>query len=154
MASLNQVNLIGNLTRDPEGKRTTSGTSVISMGMAINRKWRDSGGNTKEETTFVDMTAFSSTADFCRDYLHKGDPVFVSGRLKLESWEDRNTGQKRSKLVIVADRVQSLGRSEGGQQQQAPAPQRPAPPPFPTPHTAVISASEVGCDPSWHKEGF
>jgi len=120
MASLNKVMLAGNLTREPEGKRTTSGTSVCGLGMAVNRKWRNAAGEMQDETTFVDIEVWGQPADFCRDYLHKGNAVLIEGRLKLESWEDRETGQKRSKMKVVAERVQSL-TSRDHSQPAAPA---------------------------------
>ncbi|OVE82488.1 hypothetical protein BVY04_00845 [bacterium M21] len=134
MASLNKVILAGNLTREPEGRRTSSGTSLCNLGLAVNRRYRNSAGEYTDETTFVDIDVWGQPADFCRDYLHKGNAVLIEGRLRLDSWEDNATGQKRSKLKVVAERVQSLTpRSEGsgapqpqggGYQQQAPAPQQ------------------------------
>ncbi len=113
MASMNRVILAGNLTRDPEGRRLTSGTAVCNLGLAVNRRYRTSSGELSEETTFVDIEVWGRQAEFCRDYLRKGAPILLEGRLKLDSWEDRNTGQKRSKLRVVAERVQSLGRGDG-----------------------------------------
>jgi len=125
MANLNRVLLIGRLVRDPDARRTSNGTSVAKLGLAINRKFKNAAGEKQEEVTFADVDVWGRSADFCRDYLRKGAPVYVEGRLKLDQWEDRETGQKRSKLGIVAESVQSLGtRSENQapQQQQTPAP--------------------------------
>lgn len=129
MASFNRVLLMGNLTRDVELSFTPSGMAIAKMGLAVNRKWRDQqSGEMREEVTFVDIDVFGKSAELCAQYLMKGRPVFVEGRLKLDQWDDKQTGQKRSKLKVVADRVQFLG---GGQQQQqgqgvAPAAARPA----------------------------
>jgi len=117
MANINKVLLIGNLTRDPEARRTNSGTSVAKLGLAINRKFKNAAGEYQEEVTFADVDVWGRSADFCRDYLRKGAPVYVEGRLKLDQWEDRETGQKRSKLGIVAESVQSLGTRNEGQPQ-------------------------------------
>lgn len=139
MSSLNKVILIGNLTRDPEARRTNSGTSLCSFGLAVNRRFRDASGEQREETTFVDIDVWGRTADFCRDYLRKGNQVSIEGRLKYDQWEDRASGQKRSRLSVTAENVQSLGSREsnsgGGYNQQQPsyggnqqqAPQQPAP---------------------------
>ncbi|RMD78588.1 MAG: single-stranded DNA-binding protein [Lentisphaerae bacterium] len=109
MASLNRVFLAGNLTRDPEARRLPSGNVVCTLGLAINRRYRNgSTGELVEETTFVNVDVWGNQAAFCRDYLRKGSPVLVEGRLRLDTWEDRNTGAKRSRLMVVADRVQSL----------------------------------------------
>jgi single-strand DNA-binding protein len=123
MASLNKVILIGNLTRDPEVRFTPKGSAVCDLSIAVNRKWRDEQGNPQEEVTFVDITAWGKTAEFAGQFLAKGRSVFIEGRLQMDSWEDKATGQKRSKLKIVADQVQFLGspNRDGGQQaQQAP----------------------------------
>lgn len=118
---LNKVMLIANLTRDPDARSTTSGTSVVNLGLAVNRKWKDKDGNQKEDTVFVDCDVWGKSADFCRDYLRKGNKVFIDGRLKMDTWEDRNTGDKRSKLGIVAESVQNLSpRSNSDQQEQQP----------------------------------
>ena len=116
MASFNKVILIGNLTRDPDLRTTSNGTAICDLGLAVNRRWRDQAGRDQEETTFVDVTAWNRTAENCAQYLQKGAPVLVEGRLHLEQWEDRNGGGKRSKLSVVAETVQFLaGRSEGQQ---------------------------------------
>ncbi len=116
MANLNRVFLIGNLTRDPELRYTPSGTAVAQLGLATNRKWKDrQSGEMREETTFVDIELWGKQAELAGQYLAKGRPVFIEGRLRLDQWEDRNTGQKRSKLKVVGERFQRLGGGgEGG----------------------------------------
>src|SRR6516225_8495755 len=101
--NLNRVLLIGNLTRDPELRHTPKGTAVAELGLAINRAWTDEQNVKREETTFVDITLWGRTAEIAQQYLHKGSPVFIEGRLQLDSWDDKQTGQKRSKLRIVAE---------------------------------------------------
>lgn len=107
--NLNKVLLIGRLTRDPDLRTTANGTAVCEFGLAVNRRWRDQSGRDNDETTFVDITAWNRTAQNCAQFLQKGAPVLVEGRLHLEQWEDRNGGGKRSKLGVVADVVQFLG---------------------------------------------
>ena len=117
MASLNKVLLIGNLTRDPELRYIPSGTAVAKFGLAVNREYTDKGsGEKKENTCFVDVTVWGRQAETCNQYLSKGRPVFLEGRLEFSSWETKE-GDKRSKLEVVAERVQFLGgarRDEGG----------------------------------------
>lgn len=116
MADANIVILMGNLTRDIEMRFTPSGMAVGKMGLAVNRKFRDTKTNElREEVTFVDITLFGKTAETASQYLSKGRPVFVEGRLKLDQWDDKQTGQKRSKLGVIAERIQFLGsRGEVG----------------------------------------
>lgn len=112
MPSFNQVILAGNLTRDIELRYTAKGTAVAKMSLAINRKWNDGDGNPKEEVTFVDCDAFGRTAEVCSQYLKKGSPALINGRLKLDQWDDKATGQKRNRLGVVVEGVQFLdGRS-------------------------------------------
>ena len=114
MASLNKVFLIGNLTRDPELRYIPSGTAVANFGLAVNRIYTTQDGERKEDTCFVDIVTWRKTAENCANYLTKGRPVFVEGRLQFRSWETED-GQKRSKLEVVAQNVQFLGgpRTEG-----------------------------------------
>lgn len=115
MADFNKVMLLGNLTRDPEVRQLPSGTAVADIGLAINRKYRTQQGEDREETCFVTVSVFGRQAETCGQYLHKGSPVFVEGRLKYDSWE--KNGQKQSRLTVQAERVQFLGaprRSEFG----------------------------------------
>ena len=107
MASYNKVLLIGNLTRDPEIRYTTGGMAVTDIGLAVNRYWMDKGSNErKEETTFVDVTLWGRQAEIAGEYLAKGRPVLIEGRLQLDQWEDRESGQKRSKLKVVGESMQ------------------------------------------------
>jgi len=116
---LNKVMLIGNLTRDPESQQTNSGTAIAKLGVAVNRTYKDKDGNKVDDTVFVDVDVFAQSAEFCRDYLRKGFRVLIDGRLKFDQWEDRETGQNRSKLGVIADRVQNLTlKSEQQPQQQ------------------------------------
>jgi len=108
MASLNKVFLIGNLTRDPQLRYTQSGTAVTNLGLAINRVWTGQDGQRREETTYVDVTLWGRQAEVASEYLHKGAPVFIEGRLRLDQWEDKE-GQSRSRLVVVGERMQLLG---------------------------------------------
>lgn len=138
MANLNKVILIGNLTRDPESRTTGGGMVIANMGLAVNRRYKNAQGVSTDETTFVDITAFGPTANFAAQYLRKGNQVSIDGRLKLEQWQDRNTGQNRSKLIVIAENIQNLSPRNDQQQPQGrnistptPAPP-PPPPPFPT----------------------
>jgi len=131
MASFNKVILIGNLTRDPQIKYTTGGTAIAELGMAIGRKWFDKTTNQqKEETTFVDVTLFGKQAEVAGQYLAKGRSVMIEGRLQLDSWEDRETGHKRSKLRVVGENLVLMGgkRDEGpGEERQSVQPSAPEP---------------------------
>ena len=114
MAYLNKVFLIGNLTRDPELRVTPKGTAICSFGLAVNRQYRDESGTARDETTFVDIEAWGKQGELVSKYLTKGSPCMVEGRLRLDSWEDKTSGQKRSKLKVVLDNVQFLSRGPGG----------------------------------------
>ena len=115
MPNYNKVILMGNLTRDPEVRYTSSGTAIAKLGMAINRYWRNQDGQQQEETTFVDVDAFGRQAETIGQYLKKGRPIMVEGRLKLDQWEDKQTGQKRSKMGVTLENFQFLdSRGEGG----------------------------------------
>jgi single-strand DNA-binding protein len=127
MASYNKVILIGNLTRDPELRYTAKGTAIAKIGLAVNRRWRNEAGEWQEETTFVDVDAFGRQAETIGQYLKKGRPIMVEGRLKLDQWDDKATGQKRSRLGVVLENFQFLdggnrGGGEGGQDAPASAP--------------------------------
>lgn len=117
MSDTNVVIVTGRLTRDPEGRRTNSGTSVCELGIASNQREKQ-GEDWVDVPVFIDCTVFGRQADFCRDYLHKGSPVLVQARLKLDQWEDRATGQKRSKLKLVANSVQSLDTRSNAENSQ------------------------------------
>jgi single-strand DNA-binding protein len=116
MTGFNKVILAGNLTRDPELRYTPSGTAIAKFGLALNRKWKDQSGETKEEVTFVDVDAFGKQAELIGQYLKKGNPLLVEGRLRTDSWEDKQTQQKRSRLGVVLEGMTFLGggRSDGG----------------------------------------
>ncbi|MFC7338134.1 single-stranded DNA-binding protein [Haloferula chungangensis] len=114
MANLNKVLLMGNLTKDPELRYTPKGTAVGDLSMAVNRRVSDGNGNWSDETTFVDITVWGNTAENAQKYLSKGRGVFVEGRLQLDTWEDKTSGQKRSKLKIVAEVLQFLPDGKGG----------------------------------------
>jgi len=111
--NLNRVLLAGNLTRDPQIRFLANEKAVGEFGLAVNRKFKDSDGNPKEETTFVDIEVWGRTAELAGQYLTKGKPVFVEGRLKLDTWDDKESGQKRSKLRVVADTLQFIGAAPG-----------------------------------------
>ncbi len=114
MANVNKVILIGNLTRDPEVKYTPKGMAVAEVGLAVNRTY-SVDGDKREETTFVDCELWGKTAELAGQYLAKGRPVYFEGRLKLDTWDDKNTGAKRSKMRVVVETMQFLGgRNDGG----------------------------------------
>jgi single-strand DNA-binding protein len=114
MASFNRVILVGNLTRDPELRYTSNRTAVTDIGLAVNDRYKNAAGEWVEQPTFVDVTLWARTAEVATEYLSKGSPVLIEGRLKLDTWET-NDGQKRSKLRVVGERMQMLGgRGEGG----------------------------------------
>jgi single-strand DNA-binding protein len=136
-------------------RKTNSGTSVCEFGIAVNERVKSQDGSYADKPVFVDLTAWSQTADFICQYLQKGSQVLVEGRLQLDQWQDRDSGQNRSKLKVVADRVQSLSTKKDQPQQQAPQsnnyqqPQAPLPeaPPFPTmPKQAPTGFSGPGED--------
>jgi single-strand DNA-binding protein len=108
MANFNKVILAGNLTRDPELRYTPKGTAVTEIGLAINRSWKNEAGQMQDETTFVDVSAFGRTAEVIAQYLKKGRPILIEGRLKYDQWDDKQSGQKRSKLRVVCDGFQFL----------------------------------------------
>ena len=136
MPNLNECFLMGNLTRDPELTYTPKGTAVAKFGLAINRNWTTEDGEKREEVTFVDLTAFGKTAETISQYVKKGNPLLVIGRLKLDQWDDKQTGQKRSKLHVIVERFQFVGGREDKDGSEAPRPRadktahrRPAAPP-------------------------
>jgi single-strand DNA-binding protein len=126
MSSLNKVLLIGSLTRDPEVRYTPKGTAIADIGLAINRVYSGDDGEKKEEVTFIDVTLWGRQAEVAQEYLRKGQPVFIEGRLQLDTWQDKQSGQKRSRLHVVAESMQMLGNRTGGKanttgaQQQTP----------------------------------
>jgi single-strand DNA-binding protein len=114
MPNFNKVILAGNITRDPELRYTPKGTAVAKIGLAINRNWKDESGQQKEEVTFVDVDAFGRQAEVISQYLKKGRPILIEGRLKFDQWDDKQTNQKRSRLGVVLESFQFLD-SGGGQ---------------------------------------
>ena len=113
MASFNKVILLGNLTRDPEVRYTPKGSAVADLGVAVNRQYTLENGEKREEVTFVDVTFWGRTAEVAGEYLKKGRPVFIEGRLQLDTWDDKQSGQKRSRLKVIGETMQMLG-SRGG----------------------------------------
>src|ERR1700730_123000 len=109
MANLNRVLLIGNLTRDPEVRYTPKGTAVTDIGLAVNRVFTSDDGERREEVTYVDVVLWARLAEIAGQYLKKGRPVFIEGRLQLDTWDDKQSGQKRSKLRVIGETMQLLG---------------------------------------------
>lgn len=140
MANLNKVFLIGNLTRDPELRYIPSGTAVATFTVASGRAYTLASGEKREETCFVRVVSWARQAELCGEYLTKGSPVFVEGRLQSRSWETPD-GQKRSTLEVVAQNIQFLGRasSKAGQTQAAQAGEQPGTAPAPEEPPAVGS---------------
>jgi single-strand DNA-binding protein len=114
MASFNKVILLGNLTRDPEVRYTPKGSAVCDLGIAVNRVYTTEGGERREEVTFVDVVLWARLAEIAGEYLRKGRPIFIEGRLQMDSWDDKQTGQKRTKLRVVGESMQLLGGRPGG----------------------------------------
>ena len=140
MASFNKVMLLGNLTRDPELRYTPKGTAIARLGLAVNRRYTGENNQTVEEVTFIDVDAWGKSAELIAQYLRKGNPIFIEGRLKLDQWDDKNTGQKVSKLRVVLETFQFLGGKSGDggpsgppSAPAAPRPARPSAPPPPAP---------------------
>jgi single-strand DNA-binding protein len=148
MASYNKVLLMGNLTRDPQLRYTPSQMAVAEFGIAVNNKFTTKGGESREEVCFVDITAWGKQAELINQYFQKGKPIFIEGRLKYDTWEDKNGGGKRHKLTVTLEGFQFVGGRDGGgggggydqsqagggdvddassRGQQRPAPNRPAP---------------------------
>ena len=123
MANFNKVILAGNLTRDPELRYTPKGTAIAKIGLAINRKWKSETGEMKEETTFVDVDAFGKTAETIGQYLKKGRPILIEGRLRYQTWDDKQSGQKKSKLGVVMENFQFM--DSGGGRGESASPARP-----------------------------
>jgi single-strand DNA-binding protein len=136
MASFNKVILVGNLTRDPELRYTPKGTAIAKIGVAVNRVWTNEAGEKKEEVTFVDVDVFGRTAENVGQYMRKGRPILIEGRLRLDQWDDKQTGQKKSKLGVVAETVQFLGSPAGGDGG--------APAPAARPRPAAAAAAPAG----------
>ncbi len=123
--NLNHIVLAGHLTRDPELRQINADRVVANTGIAINRRWKDANGEQHEDTTFVELEAWGRTAELMGQYLKKGSPAYIEGRLRLDSWDDKESGQKRTKMKVVAETVQFLGArpaGEDGGRQAAPSP--------------------------------
>ena len=113
-ASFNKVILVGNLTRDPEVRYTPKGSAVCDLGLAVNRQYSLENGEKREEVTFVDVVLWARLAEIAGEYLKKGRPVLIEGRLQLDTWDDKQSGQKRSKLRVIGETMQLLGSRQGG----------------------------------------
>lgn len=142
MADYNRVILIGNCTRDPELRYSPKGTAMCKLGLAINRHWTSEGGERKEEVTFVDVDFFGRTAESVGQYVRKGRSVMAEGRLKLEQWDDKQTGQKRSRLGVLGEACQFLGAKQEGA--AAPASRPAATPVGEAPKPAVTKSETEG----------
>lgn len=145
MASLNKVFLIGNVARDPELRYINDGTPVMDLRLAVTRRAKTSDGSYKDDTAFIDVTVWRKAAENCAEYLSKGSSVFIEGHLRMDQWEDKKTGEKRSKLRVTAERVQFLDRrfSGGGAPGGTGAPAPPAtPPPSPAPGPTAPATEE------------
>ena len=114
MSSYNKVILMGNLTRKPEVRFTQGGTAICKVGLAVNRRFKDQTGEWKEEATFVDVTFFGKRGEAFAKFHDKGKPAFIEGSLRLDTWDDKNGGGKRSKLYVVADNWEFVGPGGGG----------------------------------------
>jgi single-strand DNA-binding protein len=139
MANFNKVLLIGNLTKDPELRYTPQGVAVVNLRMAVNRKFKDKNQEWKDEVCFITVVAWDKQAETCNQYLRKGSPIFIEGRLQSRSWED-NAGQKRSVVEVRAERVQFLGQP--GQPKPASAEAAPAELPPETTEDTWLNESE------------
>ena len=148
MANLNRVLLIGNLTRDPEIRYTPKGTAVADVGLAINRVLNTEEGERREEVTYVDVVLWARLAEIADQYLKKGRPVFIEGRLQLDSWDDKQTGQKRSRLRVVAENMQLLGsRSESEAAASTTAPRHSPGPAAPAPRPQQPKDPDLDAEP-------
>jgi single-strand DNA-binding protein len=150
MASFNKVILLGNLTRDPEVRYTPKGSAVCDLGIAINRQYTLESGEKREEVTFVDVVLWSRLAEIAGEYLKKGRPIFIEGRLQLDTWDDKQSGQKRSKLRVIGETMQLLGgrppgaagAAEGGEEARA-SRGKTTPPPAKPPTAAEPDDDEI-----------
>lgn len=124
MADLNSVNIVGRLTRDIQIRKTPGGTSVAEIGLANNSRVKR-GDNWEDKVSFIDIVCFGRAADSCAEHLSKGSQIAVSGRLDMDTWDDKQTGQKRSKMRVVAESIQYLDKKPGGGSRQ----QKDEPPP-------------------------
>ena len=148
MASYNKVILLGNLTRDPELRYTPKGQAVAKLGLAVNRSYKTETGETKEEVTFIDIDAWGKQAELVGQYLRKGRPLFVEGRLKLDQWDDKNTGQKVSKLKVVMENFQFVDGPRAADAGGAPGAPSSPPPARPARPATPPAAAEGGDNPA------
>lgn len=142
MPNLNKALLMGNLTRDPEIRVLPKGTQVCQFAIAINRSFKLESGETKEEVTYVDIEAWGKTAETIAKYFTKGKPIYVEGRLKLETWEDKTTKEKKSRMKVVLEQFQFLESKGGGGQQSSAAGAEPSAAPAPRPSRAPAPAQQ------------
>ena len=150
MASFNKVILMGNLTRDPELRYTSKGTAIARLGLAVNRVWKTETGENREEVTFIDLDAFGPQAETLAKYMKKGRPILVEGRLRLDQWDDKQTGQKRSKLGVVVEGFQFLGSgNRGDSAEEGP---RPAATPAAPAAAPAVRESQPDADVPPHEE--
>lgn len=142
--NLNHVVLAGHLTRDPELKQIGADRIVAATAIAINRRWKDASGTQHEEATFVEIEAWGRTAELMGQYLKKGSPAYIEGRLRLDSWDDKESGQKRTRMKVVAESVQFLAsRADGERPSAAPSPRQAA---QPAPRRRAAAASATAGD--------
>lgn len=126
MANLNKVMLIGNLTRDVETSSTPKGSALGKTSIAVNRKWKDDSNESHEEVTFVELEVWGKRAEVLAKYVGKGDPIYVEGRLKLDTWEDKNSGEKKSRMKVVVEDFQFLSSGKSGDKGEHKRPNRPS----------------------------
>jgi single-strand DNA-binding protein len=151
MASFNKVILLGNLTRDPEVRYTPKGSAVCDLGIAVNRVYTTDSGEKREEVTYVDVVLWARLAEIAGEYLKKGRPVFIEGRLQMDTWDDKQTGQNRTKMRVVGETMQLLGGrpagaagapAEAGEEDRQARGKSSAPPPKP-PASAEVDEDEI-----------
>jgi len=146
MPAFNKVLLLGNLTRDPEVRVTPKGTSICQFGLAVNRSFKDESGATREDVTFVDVEAWGKQAETVAKYCKKGRPLFVEGRLRLDQWEDKTSGQKRSRLKVVLETFQFIGGRDDAAGDSSPTPtadRSPVPQASSAPTPASLDSEDV-----------
>ncbi|MBN2507911.1 MAG: single-stranded DNA-binding protein [Verrucomicrobia bacterium] len=149
MANFNRVILAGNLTRDPDLRYSSKGVAVAKLGLAINRTWKTETGETREETTFVDVDAFGRQAEVIGQYLKKGRPILMEGRLKYDTWDDKQSNQKRSRLTVVLESFQFMDSQRSGDASAPAAPRpRPAAPTSAAPTSAAPASAVPGPGPA------
>src|SRR5207245_2011843 len=151
MASFNKVILLGNLTRDPEVRYTPKGSAVCDLGIAVNRVYTTESGERREDVTYVDVVLWARLAEIAGEYLKKGRPVFIEGRLQMDTWDDKQSGQKRTKLRVVGETMQLLGSrppaatgaAESGDEDRQSRAAKPSPPPPKSTESAAPGEDEI-----------